>query len=137
MAYTLRKKRYYVKQALLGLTQISEICRNRKVPRRTLYRWIAKYKQYGNVGLENKCPGIKELIIKDHSIDTKVPLMRFSSLFRFIKFAKTVQTAFFCFVYLTFSFSPFGSPMMMSPRTYRHDQADYKGNNYPEHDDWK
>ncbi|MBU0470060.1 MAG: DDE-type integrase/transposase/recombinase [Nanoarchaeota archaeon] len=63
MAYTLRKKKYYVKQALLGLTPISEICRNRKVPRRTLYRWIANYKQYKDSGLENKNPGIKETSI--------------------------------------------------------------------------
>jgi putative transposase len=63
MIYTLRKKKYCVKQALLGLTPISEICRNRKVPRRTLYRWILRYKQYGIVGLENKNPGIKIITI--------------------------------------------------------------------------
>ena len=61
--YTLRKKKYCVRQALLGLTPISEISRNRRVPRRTLYRWIARYKQYGDVGLENKNPGVKETII--------------------------------------------------------------------------
>ena len=59
MAYTLRKKRYCVKQALLGLTLISEICGYRKVPRRTLYRWIDRYKRYGDSGLENKRSGIE------------------------------------------------------------------------------
>jgi len=59
MVYTLRKKRYCVKQALFGLTPISEICRNRQVPRRTLYRWIDKYKKYGWNGLENRKIGRK------------------------------------------------------------------------------
>jgi len=59
MAYTLRKKRYCVHQALLGLTSISEISRNRQVPRRTLYRWIDKYKEYGWNGLENRKIGRK------------------------------------------------------------------------------
>lgn len=63
MAYTLRKKKYCVKQALLGLTPISEICRNRKVPRGTLYRWIDKYKMYSDSGLENKNPGAKSTTI--------------------------------------------------------------------------
>lgn len=63
MVYTQKKKKHCVKQALLGLTPISEISRNRKVPRRTLYKWIAKYKQYGVSGLENKSSGTKEIII--------------------------------------------------------------------------
>jgi len=57
MAYNIRKKRHCVKQALLGVTPITEICRYRKVPRRTLYRWIQRYKQHGWNGLENKKPG--------------------------------------------------------------------------------
>ena len=60
MAYSLRKKKYCVKQALAKITPISEICRYRKVPRRTLYRWIKRYNQYGKIGLENKKPGRKE-----------------------------------------------------------------------------
>ena len=59
MAYTLKKKIYCVKQALNEIIPISEICRNRKVPRRTLYRWINKYKQNGKSGLEDKKCGRK------------------------------------------------------------------------------
>ena len=59
MAYTLRKKRYCVRQAISGLTPLSEISKNRKVPRRTLYRWIEKYKKYGWNGLENRKIGRK------------------------------------------------------------------------------
>ena len=60
MGYSQKKKKYCVRQALKGLTPISEISRNRKIPRRTLYRWINRYKQYGVTGLENKQPGAKE-----------------------------------------------------------------------------
>jgi transposase len=61
MTYSFKKKRYCVRQALLGLTPKSEIARNRKVPRRTLYRWIKLYKQGGWEALENtKSPGAPE-----------------------------------------------------------------------------
>jgi len=54
MAYSYKKKRYCVRQAVLGITPVSEICRNRKVPRRTLYRWIQLYKQGGWHALEQE-----------------------------------------------------------------------------------
>jgi putative transposase len=60
MAYTLCKKLYCVKQALAKIATISEISRNRRVSRRTLYRWIEKYERYGDAGLENKRPGRSE-----------------------------------------------------------------------------
>lgn len=61
MTYSFRKKRYCVRQALLGITPISEIARNRKVPRMTLYRWINDYKQGGWNALKNtKSPGAPE-----------------------------------------------------------------------------
>jgi len=63
MKYTIRKKIYCVKQALMGLTPISEIARNRRVPRRTLYRWIEYYKKNGNDGLIEKIRGITALEI--------------------------------------------------------------------------
>jgi putative transposase len=47
MAYSYKKKRYCVRQALLGITPIREICRNRNVPKTTLYRWIDIYKSDG------------------------------------------------------------------------------------------
>ncbi|MFH1391810.1 MAG: DDE-type integrase/transposase/recombinase [Candidatus Diapherotrites archaeon] len=57
MAYSLRKKRWYVKQMLGKITPITEISRNRKVPRKTLYRWLERYKKEGWEGLENKAIG--------------------------------------------------------------------------------
>ena len=59
MAYTLRKKRHCIRQVIQKITPISEICRNRKVPRRTLYRWLEKYKKFGWNGLENRQIGRK------------------------------------------------------------------------------
>ena len=56
--YTIKKRLYCVRQALLRITPISEICRNRHVPRMTLYRWIAKYKEFGPEGLVEKQRGI-------------------------------------------------------------------------------
>lgn len=61
--HKLKKKIYCVKQALLGLTPISEICRNRQVPRRTLYRWINTYNKNGEQGLIEKKRGIKQTVL--------------------------------------------------------------------------
>jgi putative transposase len=61
--YTLKKKIYCVKQAQLGLTPISEICRNRRVPRRTLYRWIDYYISKGEQGLIERKRGVEQVQI--------------------------------------------------------------------------
>ncbi len=61
MAYSMRKKRWCVKQMLNKIIPISEISRNREVPRKTLYRWLECYKAKGWSGLENKQIGRKPL----------------------------------------------------------------------------
>jgi len=67
MTYSYKKKRYYVCQALLGVTTISDIARNRKVPRRTLYRWIKLYKKGGWEALKNtSSPGAPETKINEN-----------------------------------------------------------------------
>ena len=58
-----KKKIYCVKQALLGLSSISDIGRNRRVARKTLYRWINRYKIGGSDGLIDKKTGIEQLNI--------------------------------------------------------------------------
>lgn len=63
MAYSFKKKRYCVRQAMLGITPLTEIARNRKIPRKTLYRWIEAYKQGGWNALENKTIGAQKLDI--------------------------------------------------------------------------
>jgi putative transposase len=61
MRYSLKKKIWCIKQIQLGITPISVISRNRKIPRMTLYRWINRYKKYGKDGLINKPRGAKPL----------------------------------------------------------------------------
>lgn len=61
--YALKKKIYCIKQAHLGLSSISDISRNRRVPRRTLYRWIEKHKKQGINGLVDKKRGVEQLNI--------------------------------------------------------------------------
>lgn len=64
MAYSYKKKRYCVRQALLGITPISEIARNRKIPRMTIHRWIQLYKDEGWQALEEESkPGAPALEI--------------------------------------------------------------------------
>lgn len=63
MVYGFKKKLWCVRQALLGVTPITEIAKARRVPRRTLYRWIQRYRQHGASGLENKTPGARPLQI--------------------------------------------------------------------------
>lgn len=60
VSYTIRKKLYCVKQALAKITPITEICRNRQIPRRNLYRWIEKYNKFGEKGLIEKKRGIEQ-----------------------------------------------------------------------------
>ncbi|MFW6014598.1 MAG: helix-turn-helix domain-containing protein [Nanoarchaeota archaeon] len=47
MKYTLKKKIWCVKQIIKNITSISEISRNRKISRKTLYRWYNSYREYG------------------------------------------------------------------------------------------
>jgi putative transposase len=63
MAYSFKKKRYCVRQVLLGLTPVREICRNRKVPKTTLYRWLELYKKGGWDALKEHAAGAPALEI--------------------------------------------------------------------------
>jgi len=65
-SYTFKKKLYCVKQALKKITPITQICKNRHVPRKNLYRWINLYKLYGESGLIEKKRGSKELKINNN-----------------------------------------------------------------------
>jgi len=58
--WTPKLRRYIVKQAMLGITPISEIARNRKVPRRTVYYLVERFKQGGFDAIEPKPKGRKK-----------------------------------------------------------------------------
>jgi len=59
MKYTLNKKLWCIKQMQKGIISVAEISKNRKIPRKTLYRWLDSYKRFGKLGLENKPRGAK------------------------------------------------------------------------------
>lgn len=63
---TLKRRLYVVKQAISGITPISEIARNRKINRKTIYRWIEKFKKYGENGLIDKPKGVSEIKINEN-----------------------------------------------------------------------
>ncbi len=50
--WTPKLRKWVVKQALADITPISEIARNRKIPRRTIYKLLERYKKFGINGLE-------------------------------------------------------------------------------------
>lgn len=58
--WTPKLRRYIINQWRLGITPITEIARNRRVPRRTVYYLIERYKRYGFKGLEPKPKGRKK-----------------------------------------------------------------------------
>lgn len=58
--WTPRLRRYIINQWKLGITPVSDIARNRGVPRRTIYYLIERYKRYGYNGLEPKSKGRKK-----------------------------------------------------------------------------
>lgn len=58
--WTPRKRKWIVKQALLKITPIAEIARNRGVPRRTIYKLLDRYKKFGIDGLDPKKRGRKK-----------------------------------------------------------------------------
>lgn len=59
--WTPKLRRYIIKQWLLGITPVTEIARHRKVPRRTIYYLIKKYKKGGYEALEPKPKGRKKI----------------------------------------------------------------------------
>ncbi|MEK6949667.1 MAG: DDE-type integrase/transposase/recombinase, partial [Nanoarchaeota archaeon] len=58
--WTPKLRRYIINQWKLGINPISQIARDRRVPRRTIYYLIERYKKYGYAGLEPKHKGRKK-----------------------------------------------------------------------------
>ena len=59
MAYNKKFKLKVLKHVDLGITPIEHISKIRRIPKKTIYRWLAKRKRYGELGLENRRPGAK------------------------------------------------------------------------------
>ena len=67
--WTPKLRRYVINQWKLGITPITEIARQRKVPRRTLYVLIEKYKIGGYASLEPKPKGRKKTALNPAFVD--------------------------------------------------------------------
>jgi len=59
MAYEPEFKRKILRHFSLHVSNLTQVSEIRKVPRRTIYRWIERYKRYGESGLLNRKPGSK------------------------------------------------------------------------------
>jgi putative transposase len=67
--WTPRLRRYIINQWKLGITPITEIARYRKVPRRTVYYLIERYKRGGYEALEPRPKGRKKIEINPKFIE--------------------------------------------------------------------
>jgi putative transposase len=65
MAYSKDFKIRCVKHFGLGFSSISGVAQIKNIPKQTLGRWIEKYSNFGDAGLENKKPGAKEIQINE------------------------------------------------------------------------
>lgn len=57
--WTPRLRRYIIRQVRLGITPITEIARNRRIPRRTIYYLLKRFKKGGYEALDPKPRGRK------------------------------------------------------------------------------
>jgi putative transposase len=64
--WTPRLRRWIIKQWQLGLIPIADLARNRRVPRRSVYMLIKRFKKYGLNGLEPRRRGRKKDKINAH-----------------------------------------------------------------------
>ena len=61
MRYTLKFKLRVLKHVDMDITPISQIAIIRKVPAKTMYRWLERRKRFGEAGLQNRRSGAKEV----------------------------------------------------------------------------
>ena len=53
MAYSKEFKLRAIKHVRMTLSSIPVVAELKKIPKQTLYRWIRKFKRFGEAGLEN------------------------------------------------------------------------------------
>ncbi len=68
--WTPKLRKYILRQVMLGITPISEIARNRKVPRRTIYYLLKRFRQGGLTALEPRIRGRKKEPVKNRQSET-------------------------------------------------------------------
>ena len=65
MGYSKKHKLKVLKHVDLGITPIEQVAQIRRIPKQTIYRWLAKRKMYGVDSLENRLPGTKEICVNE------------------------------------------------------------------------
>jgi putative transposase len=65
MGYSLKTKLKVLKHVDLGITPIEQIVKIRKIPKQTIYRWLALRKRYGISILQNRTPGAKAIALNE------------------------------------------------------------------------
>lgn len=65
MSYSKAFKLKAIKHAEMNLSSIPIVAELKKIPRQTLYRWIKRYRMFGENSLENKIPGAKPMLINE------------------------------------------------------------------------
>ncbi len=63
MVYSKDFKLKCIKHYKLGFSSISEVAEIKNIPKQTLSRWLNNHHKFGEISLENKKPGAKELEI--------------------------------------------------------------------------
>ena len=61
MAYSKKFKLKAIKHAEMNISSVSVVAELKKIPKQTLYRWIKRFKRFGEISLENKTPGTKPM----------------------------------------------------------------------------
>lgn len=66
MVYSKEFKLRAIKHVSMGISSIPQVAEVKKIPKQTLYNWISAYRRFGEVGLENRKPGAKEIEINSN-----------------------------------------------------------------------
>lgn len=64
--WTPRLRKWVIKQWEAGITPVSEIAKNREIPRSSVYELIKRYNRYGHGGLEPRRRGKKRELVNPH-----------------------------------------------------------------------
>ena len=75
MVYSLKRKMKILKHVRLGVSSVEEVSKIRKIPKKTIYRWLEKFeKKYGLGSLENNKPGQKSTILEEEEVQRVLDL---------------------------------------------------------------
>ena len=74
MVYSLKRKMKILKHVRLGVSSVEEVSKIRKIPKKTIYRWLEKFEKHGLESLENNKPGQKSAILEEGEVQRVLDL---------------------------------------------------------------